>query len=120
LILRKKPIRLFKFHVSNHTFRNSLKLTGNHRWVITFFRTHHGFGFSSALRELGLPHNGLLLSLVSFNVGVEIGQLCIVGLMFPMLWYIRKQTWEVVVLKCASITIGLIGLFWFVQRAFFQ
>ncbi len=90
------------------------------RWIVAFlFGLIHGFGFSSALRELGLPHNGLLLSLISFNVGVEIGQLCIVALMFPILWYIRRQRWEIIALKYASITIGIIGLFWFIQRAFF-
>jgi hypothetical protein len=45
----------------------------------------HGFGFASVLRDIGLPDKGLLLSLVSFNVGVELGQLAVVALVLPAL-----------------------------------
>ncbi len=56
------------------------------RWVLTFlFGLVHGFGFASVLRERGLPKNGLVLSLVSFNVGVEIGQLVVVAAILPLL-----------------------------------
>jgi HupE / UreJ protein len=51
----------------------------------------HGFGFSSALRDLGLPPRGLLLSLFGFNLGVEIGQ----GLVCcPALLFLRRTRWE--------------------------
>lgn len=57
-----------------------------HRVLVTFaFGLVHGFGFASVLRELGLPQKGLMLSLLSFNVGVELGQLVVVALVFPIL-----------------------------------
>ena len=57
-----------------------------HRFALTFgFGLVHGFGFASVLREIGLPSRGLLLSLVSFNVGVELGQLAVVAAVLPLL-----------------------------------
>ena len=89
-----------------------------HRWMITFaFGLVHGFGFASALRELHLPRAGLAATLVTFNLGVEAGQLCIVALAFPALRALHRrpglQTRTSVVL---SSVIGLLGLFWFGQR----
>jgi hypothetical protein len=56
------------------------------RWLLTFgFGLIHGFGFASVLREIGLPPRGLVLSLLSFNVGVELGQLAVVALVAPAL-----------------------------------
>jgi hypothetical protein len=61
------------------------------RWLLTFcFGLVHGFGFASVLREIGLPPRGLVLSLLSFNVGVELGQLAIVCGMAPALWLLHK------------------------------
>jgi hypothetical protein len=47
-------------------------------WIAFFFGFLHGFGFAGVLREFGLPSQALGWSLFSFNVGVEIGQVCIV------------------------------------------
>jgi hypothetical protein len=61
------------------------------RWLLTFgFGLVHGFGFASVLREIGLPARGLVLSLLSFNVGVEIGQLAVVAAMAPLLWLLTR------------------------------
>src|SRR5439155_1516992 len=65
------------------------------RWVVSFcFGLVHGFGFSSALRELGLPAHGLLLSLLGFNVGVEVGQGLVVAACLPLLLLLRRTRWE--------------------------
>jgi hypothetical protein len=62
-----------------------------HRWLLTFgFGLVHGFGFASVLKEIGLPSKGLLLSLVSFNVGVEIGQLAVVAAVLPLLALVAR------------------------------
>ena len=54
------------------------------RWRDTFgFGLIHGFGFASALQEFGLPRSALVPALVSFNLGVEIGQIAIVSLLVP-------------------------------------
>ena len=56
------------------------------RWRVTFvFGLIHGFGFASALQEIGLPANAAVPALAAFNIGVEIGQVVIVALIFPLL-----------------------------------
>lgn len=62
----------------------------HHRWRITFaFGLVHGFGFASALQELKLPRSALVAGLVSFNLGVEVGQVTMVALAFPVLSWLR-------------------------------
>ncbi|MGH7597346.1 MAG: HupE/UreJ family protein [bacterium] len=90
-----------------------------HRWVLTFiFGLVHGFGFANVLRDLGLPATGLVPSLLAFNAGVEIGQLCIVAVFFPLtLWLAKKKFQRQVVIVFSSVIL-LFGLGWFVERAF--
>jgi hypothetical protein len=71
---------------------NLLRPAPRHRFLLTFlFGLVHGFGFASVLKEVGLPRRGLLLSLLSFNVGVEIGQLVVVALAFPVLFLLAAH-----------------------------
>lgn len=71
---------------------NILRKEPRHRFLLTFgFGLMHGFGFASVLREIGLPRAGLLLSLLSFNVGVELGQLVVVALAFPVLFLLALR-----------------------------
>jgi hypothetical protein len=72
------------------------------RWVLTFgFGLVHGFGFASVLREIGLPPRGLVLSLLSFNVGVELGQLAVVAMVAPALWLFTR--WQGGVRQIAAL-----------------
>ncbi|BFU92503.1 MAG: membrane protein [Nitrospira sp.] len=90
------------------------------RWLVAFgFGLIHGFGFAAVLTDLGLPHDSLLLSLLSFNVGVEIGQLAIVGAFLPLAYLIR-QSWSYprLVLTGGSLAVIAIALVWFTERAF--
>jgi hypothetical protein len=65
------------------------------RWLLTFgFGLVHGFGFASVLRDIGLPPRGLVLSLLSFNVGVELGQLAVVAMVAPALWLFARWRFE--------------------------
>jgi hypothetical protein len=90
-----------------------------HRWRLTFcFGLIHGFGFANVLRELGLPSSGLVRSLLAFNVGVEVGQIAIVGSLWPLLYWINRQSWSGRFRIGASVLIFLLGAAWFVQRAF--
>ncbi len=60
------------------------------RWAVAFaFGLIHGFGFANVLRDIGLPHDALLSSLLWFNVGIEIGQLLVVLLLVPALAWLR-------------------------------
>lgn len=61
-------------------------------WLVAFgFGLIHGFGFAAVLQELGLPRGALALSLFGFNLGVEIGQLAIVSLFFPLGFSLRNK-----------------------------
>lgn len=88
-----------------------------YRWVITFFfGLIHGFGFSNVLREMQLPKPGLAVSLLSFNLGVEVGQLAILLLLFPAVLYLSRRRWHSVAINLASALMLGLGGFWFVQR----
>jgi HupE / UreJ protein len=90
------------------------------RWVVSFcFGLVHGFGFSSALRELGLSSSGLVLSLFGFNAGVEIGQALVVAVALPALALLRSTGWERRMVYSSSLAIFVIGAVLFVERAFF-
>ena len=87
------------------------------RWMIAFaFGLIHGFGFASILREMGLPKEGLVLSLLSFNVGVEIGQMAVVAVVLPIVLLVRRQSWQRWAVNAASLAIAGMGLYWFVAR----
>jgi hypothetical protein len=90
------------------------------RWLVAFiFGLIHGFGFASVLTELGLPKDALVLSLLGFNLGVEIGQLAIVAAFLPAAYLLRNTAfYHRGVFKSGSIITAVVALFWFVERAF--
>jgi hypothetical protein len=93
-----------------------------HRWraLVAFgFGLIHGFGFASVLADLGLPQGALVLSLVGFNVGVELGQLAIVAVFLPLAYGLRRGLfYRRVVMTGGSVCIALIALVWLAERAF--
>ena len=88
--------------------------------VIFFFGLIHGLGFAFVLEDIGLPTGQLILSLLSFNVGVEIAQIGLVILAYILMFYPSKQPWyrKFIQIPC-SLVIGLIGIYWFFERVFF-
>lgn len=90
------------------------------RWLVAFvFGLIHGFGFASVLGDLGLRSDALLVSLVGFNVGVELGQLAIVLIFVPLAFMMRESRfYRTVVMIGGSSIIALIALVWLVERAF--
>jgi HupE / UreJ protein len=89
-----------------------------HRWRITFaFGLVHGFGFASALRELQLPRSALVAGLVSFNIGVEVGQVAIVALAFPLLLWLRTlPRFQPAGTRLLSAAVAVFGLVVLVRR----
>jgi len=89
-------------------------------WVLAVgFGLIHGFGFAGVLSELGLPADALAFSLLGFNVGVEIGQIAIVGAALPALFLMRRwRGYTTVVLPFGSVAIAFVALMWFAERAF--
>jgi len=89
------------------------------RWKLTFvFGLVHGFGFASALKDAGLAQGALVAPLVGFNLGVEIGQLCIVALVLPLAWSLRGTRTYRGAFAGGSLAIAAVAALWFVQRAF--
>ena len=97
---------------------NLLGFSALKRWRLAFvFGLVHGFGFASVLLDLGLPASALLAALGGFNLGVELGQLAIVGAFLPLAWGLRR-TWfyRWVLVFGGSSTIVVLGLFWTFER----
>lgn len=91
----------------------------SHRWVLTFFfGLVHGFGFANVLREMDLPTSGLVRCLVSFNVGVELGQIVIVAAVWPLWRLVSRGKWGRPAAKALSGVILLFGAAWFADRVF--
>jgi len=79
----------------------------------------HGFGFAGALGELGLPDDALVLSLASFNVGVELAQLALVAAFLPVAFALRATAaYRRIALSGGSAAIVAVGALWFVERTF--
>ncbi len=96
---------------------NFLGKPADKRWIIAFvFGLVHGFGFSGVLRELGLPTEGLVSSLLSFNLGVEVGQLAVVIAIFPLVLALRRTRWHLPVVRATSGALLVMGLLWFGER----
>ena len=88
------------------------------RWLVTFpFGLIHGFGFGGALRQIALPHSEMPLALLSFNLGVEAGQLSVLAVVLPSIVLLRRHPWFVDRgVKTLSTAVALAGLCWFVIR----
>jgi hypothetical protein len=92
----------------------------NRLWVVAFgFGLVHGLGFANVLTELGLPPDALAISLVGFNLGVEAGQLVIVGAILPLAFLCRRSwLYPRLVLGAGSAGIVAIAFIWLVERSF--
>ena len=87
--------------------------------VVFAFGLLHGMGFAGVLRELGLPRDQFVPALISFNVGVELGQLSVVALAFLLVGRFRgHRLYRKAVVIPASLAIAAVGLYWAVERAF--
>ena len=88
-------------------------------WLIVFgFGLFHGFGFASVLGDVGLSGEYMVLSLLGFNLGVEVGQVLIIGLIFPALYLMRRLKQYPNFLIYGSALLIFISLYWFVERSF--
>ena len=91
------------------------------RWLLTFcFGLVHGFGFASVLHELGIGSGGLAgaaMPLLSFNLGVELGQVVIAGAALPLIWKLRNRPSFVArFVPVCSVLVAVAGAFWLVER----
>jgi hypothetical protein len=86
--------------------------------VVFGFGLVHGMGFASALNELGLPRNAFYTSLLSFNIGVELGQITVISVIYFSLiyWFGHKPWYRKVIVYPLSGLIALVALYWTYSR----
>ena len=94
-------------------------ITTDHTWLVAFaFGLLHGFGFAGALADVGLPQQNLLLALLLFNVGVEMGQLAVIAVALAVVWAIGRLRIDVPrkVVLAPLCGVGCLAAYWFVER----
>ena len=85
--------------------------------VVFGFGLLHGLGFAGVLGQLGLPEEERLVGLVSFNVGIELGQLLVIAVALALVGWCRHRPWyRARVTVPVSLAIAGAGLFWAVER----
>ncbi|HEY5309788.1 MAG TPA: HupE/UreJ family protein [Casimicrobiaceae bacterium] len=100
-------------------WRGETSFTIRHPWVVAFvFGLLHGFGFATAMTSAGLPRQELPLALLSFNIGVELGQLGFVAIILAMerSFRVLEVRWPRWVQALPGYTVGTLGAFWTIQR----
>jgi len=109
---------IIRLSLSKHQISQDSK--NNWRWrcsLVFLFGLIHGFGFSSVLKDIGLPQEGLAQALLLFNLGIEVGQLLIIAVVLPLVWWVWKK-WDYQNFSILlSVATGLLGCYWFVERA---
>jgi hypothetical protein len=89
------------------------------RLVLVFlFGLLHGLGFAGVLADFGMPKDDFALALISFNIGVEFGQLAVIFIAFILLrpWFKDQLIYRKIVVVPGSMCISVIGLYWFLER----
>ena len=89
--------------------------------LVFLFRLIHGMGFASSLNEIGLPPGKFYTSILSFNIGVELGQIAVILAMFLLIIIpLRNKSWyRKAVVYPLSVLIGLVAVWWSIERVFF-
>ena len=96
---------------------NGVKFFGQENIPMVFiFGLFHGLGFAGLLKEISIPQDRFISSLVFFNVGIELGQILVLLLVVPGIYYFRHRAWYPRFITVAGILLTLIGLFWGIQR----
>jgi hydrogenase/urease accessory protein HupE len=100
-------------------WRGQTSLTIRYPWIVAFaFGLLHGFGFASGLSTTGVPQAELPLALLSFNGGVELGQLAFVALALLLLksFCVLEMQWPVWVQRAPGYVVGVCGAYWTIER----
>lgn len=110
---------IIAFSIGLAAFFNIKYLIKRSESLIAFgFGLFHGMGFASVLGEKGLADDYMLYSLVGFNVGVEIGQLLIIIILFPILFLLRKTKAYPWIIFIGSLLLIWIAMHWSIERFF--
>ena len=89
-----------------------------HRWALAGgFGLLHGLGFYGALSALDLAGAGAVTTLAAFNLGVELGQLAVLAVVYPLLRYWTRQPWHAASMRAVSAVILAVALWWLLERS---
>ncbi|HWY11675.1 MAG TPA: HupE/UreJ family protein, partial [Bacteroidia bacterium] len=90
--------------------------------IVFAFGLIHGLGFAGVLKDLGLPQREFVNALISFNLGVELGQVSIILAAWWLFgkWFNQKPWYRTRIVNPLSAVIAVIALYWTIERAFFQ
>lgn len=90
--------------------------------LVFLFGLIHGMGFASSLNEIGLPRNKFFTSILSFNLGVELGQITVILAVFVLLVlpFGKKPYYRKRIVYPLSVLIAVIAFYWTMQRVFFE
>jgi hypothetical protein len=106
------------FWVCQLALEDGAATAGRARWLIAFvFGLVHGFGFAGALLDAALPQDRLPAVLFGFNAGVEIGQLLVVALAWPLLRWLSRHFGVSGLTQVGSTPVLAAGLYWFLSRS---
>lgn len=88
--------------------------------IIFLFGLIHGMGFAGALSEIGLPQKAYFISLITFNIGIELGQITVILIAYTLVakWVSQKQLYRSRIVVPISAMICIVALIWTVQRLF--
>ncbi len=87
-------------------------------WMVFAFGLIHGLGFAHSFEETFIEPSAMLTALFSFNLGIELGQMAVIGLAFAVVsaWW-KRDDYPVLVARPASVMIAAAGLYWVVERS---
>ena len=86
-------------------------------WIMAFsFGLLHGLGFASALIDIGIDNNKMLLSLLFFNIGIELAQIALIPIPILVIYLSKKYNYLDNLKLLASLCIGSFGFYWFIER----
>lgn len=100
-----KHIKVFASHVNKAS-------------TVFVFGLFHGLGFAGLLKDIQVPDDRFISSLLSFNIGIELGQFAIVAAALPFIYLFKDKVWYPKVIKVIAVIIAIIGLVWGFQRVF--
>jgi hydrogenase/urease accessory protein HupE len=121
------PVALVEFTIALSIFVLAVELTRTERhdmlwrnpwWLAGGFGLLHGMGFAGALAETGLPQDNVPLALLFFNIGIEIGQIAFIFLVWGLWLLIRKplQPWQERLLPVPVYILGALSAMWCIER----
>ncbi len=110
---------IIAFSIGLAAYHNIKPIFKGKDWLIAFvFGLFHGFGFANVLADLGLTSKFLGLSLFGFNIGVELGQIVIIAVLFPILFLLRKKNIYKSIFLYGCIFLIIASIYWMVERIF--